>query len=170
MTTPSMSQRLRRVVMWTVNRKFTSGSAAVIFNGAGELLLVRERFRDRQAWGLPGGYMKRGETHDANVRRELREELLIDVDSLAFVGFFPQERIDHIDALYTVTLEPTIVPRAGRELQEVRWFRTGALPAAVTPLTVRALRLMFEATGDERLAAAVPTEQSPDQKTERSTQ
>ncbi|MCU1358782.1 MAG: hydrolase, partial [Ilumatobacteraceae bacterium] len=114
--------------MWTANRKFTTGSMAVVFNDADEILCVRERFRDRGTWGLPGGYLKHRETHESNMRRELHEELKIDVPTVTFVAYYVQELADHFDALYTVTLDASMTPRAGIEIREVRWFAVDQLP------------------------------------------
>ena len=44
----------------------------VVFNGAGRLLLVRERSDGR--WTLPGGWADVGSTPAENVVREIREE------------------------------------------------------------------------------------------------
>ena len=144
-------KELRRVVMWTANRKFTSGSAVVIFNANDQILLVRERFRDRNAWGLPGGYLKRGESHESNMRREIREELNIDVATVTFVAFSVQDGVDHFDGLYTVTLDPSPVPKPGREIREIAWFTSDDLPSNTTPVATRALQVMWEATADTRL-------------------
>ena len=139
--------------MWTANRKFTSGSLVVIFNREHQILFVRERFRDRSAWGLPGGYLKHGETHESNMRREIREELNIEVESVTFVAFYVQGGVDHFDGLFTVTLAPAMVPRAGFEIAEVRWFAADQLPTNITPVATRALQVMSDATADERLAS-----------------
>lgn len=139
--------------MWTANRKFTTGSMAVVFNDADAILCVRERFRDRGAWGLPGGYLKHRETHESNMRRELREELKVDVPSVTFVAYYVQDLVDHFDALYTVTLDRSMTPRAGVEIQEVRWFAVDQLPPNLTPNAGRALQVMHDTLADERLAS-----------------
>lgn len=46
----------------------------------GRLLLVRERLRERSHWNLPGGRLEVGESLEAALVREMREETGLDVD------------------------------------------------------------------------------------------
>jgi 8-oxo-dGTP diphosphatase len=57
-------------------------AAAIILNGAGELLLLRRStatLRWPGKWGIAGGGMEQGETPDQALRRELLEELGPDI-------------------------------------------------------------------------------------------
>jgi ADP-ribose pyrophosphatase YjhB (NUDIX family) len=56
------------------------GAVGVVFDGAGRVLLVEHAFRTDFPWGLPGGWVARGEDPRAAVAREMREELGLDVD------------------------------------------------------------------------------------------
>jgi len=51
------------------------GAVGVVFNDAGEVLLVEHVFRPNYNWGLPGGWVERGENPADTVRREFKEEL-----------------------------------------------------------------------------------------------
>lgn len=68
-----------RLMLWLVVRllapKNRVGAVGVIFNDAGEILLVEHVFRPDFAWGLPGGWVERGEDPADAVRREIQEEL-----------------------------------------------------------------------------------------------
>jgi len=57
---------------------------ALIFNAAGEVLLVRTR-KWSNRWGIPGGKIKGGETAVAALRRELFEETGLGVTDIRFV-------------------------------------------------------------------------------------
>jgi 8-oxo-dGTP diphosphatase len=56
------------------------GAMAVIFNQAGQILLVEHVFRPNYNWGLPGGWVERGENPADTVQRELAEELGLNVE------------------------------------------------------------------------------------------
>jgi ADP-ribose pyrophosphatase YjhB (NUDIX family) len=55
------------------------GAVGVVFDREGRVLLVEHAFRTDFPWGLPGGWVEPGEEPSAAVKRELREELGLDV-------------------------------------------------------------------------------------------
>ncbi len=59
--------------------KYSLGAVGVIFNDAGEVLLVEHAFHPQTPWGLPGGWVSRNEHPADTVQREIREELSLDV-------------------------------------------------------------------------------------------
>jgi 8-oxo-dGTP diphosphatase len=64
-------------------------AAAIIVNGAGELLLLRRSLSTLRwpgKWGIAGGGMEQGETPDQALRRELLEELGPDIRMQALRG------------------------------------------------------------------------------------
>ncbi len=48
----------------------------------GRILLVRFTFPERSIWGCPGGGVEAGETHEDALRRELREEVGLELREL----------------------------------------------------------------------------------------
>ena len=57
---------------------------ALIFNGAGEVLMIRTH-KWSNLWGIPGGKIKWGETSEAALRREIKEETDLNVTGIEFV-------------------------------------------------------------------------------------
>lgn len=57
---------------------------ALIVNSAGEVLLLRTH-KWSHRWGIPGGKIKRGETCEEALRRELMEETALEPDTITFV-------------------------------------------------------------------------------------
>ena len=57
---------------------------ALIFNGSGEALMIRTH-KWSNKWGIPGGKIKWGETSEAALRREIKEETNLKVTDIQFV-------------------------------------------------------------------------------------
>jgi 8-oxo-dGTP diphosphatase len=63
------------------------GVAGVIWNEAGQVLLIRRRNPPRAGqWSLPGGKLERGESLHQALRREIREETGLEVEILGLAG------------------------------------------------------------------------------------
>lgn len=76
---PPLRWALRLAVRLLVPRHHV-GAVGVVFNDAGQILLVEHVFRPNFPWGLPGGWIEAGEDPAAAVRRELEEELQLQVE------------------------------------------------------------------------------------------
>ena len=105
---------------------------ALIFNAAGEVLMVRT---DKWSglWGIPGGKIKWGETSENALRREIREETALEVRQIKFV--LVQDCIESPEFYHTahfVLLNYTCVcvgePRVklNEEAREFRWLTPAA--------------------------------------------
>lgn len=57
---------------------------ALIFNSAGEVLMIRTH-KWSNLWGIPGGKIKWGEPSEDALRREIKEETNLDVKNIQFV-------------------------------------------------------------------------------------
>ena len=91
-------------------RQFLYRTAAVALNGD---LVLLQRIGDAKFWCLPGGRMEMGETAEAGLKRELREEtgLEADVGRLLWVieNFYGQGslRLHEIGLYFLVRFDPT---------------------------------------------------------------
>jgi 8-oxo-dGTP diphosphatase len=109
----------RRLTPWV-----TVGAVGAVVDPAGNVLLVKHVFHPKHPWGLPGGWMNRGETPDQTVQRELREETGLHVNVLFPLIFTTTPYLtNHLDAAYlcrvdSVTPEVHLTP----ELLDYRWF------------------------------------------------
>ena len=56
------------------------GAVGAIFNHTGQVLMVEHVFRPDYPWGLPGGWVDRGENPAHTVQREVKEELNLTVE------------------------------------------------------------------------------------------
>ena len=65
--------------------KVLTSAKALIFN-QDKFLLIREKIEDQEIWDLPGGKIEHGESPQEAVKREVKEELYIDVEVGKSVG------------------------------------------------------------------------------------
>ena len=130
-------------------------AAGLIFRDAG-LLLVRQRRLDRDYWLLPGGGVHFGESLAAGLRRELREELCLEIEPgrplavaeaiSADMAAYPKHVVHVI--LAATLLDATARPRLGGDdaVLEARFFTREKLGAlTVTPPITAFLLSCFEA-------------------------
>ena len=75
----NIPEALQWPIAWLVNPKVVIGVSGVVFNERKEVLLLKHRFHKKYPWGLPGGWVNRGENLADALVRELREETNYDV-------------------------------------------------------------------------------------------
>ena len=113
--------------------------AALIFDEAGRILLIKENY-GRRRYGPPGGRIEAGESPQQAVIREALEEICVEVQVRRLVGmyYFADEPwlafAFHCDM---VGGQPTL-PSSG-EIAEIGWFDPHALPSPLTNLAPRAI-------------------------------
>ncbi|MBK8395980.1 MAG: NUDIX hydrolase [Leptospiraceae bacterium] len=67
------------------SKKLRVRVAALIRNNKGEILLIKQRKKNKDYWLLPGGGIEFGESATTALVRELKEELNLDVSSSKFL-------------------------------------------------------------------------------------
>lgn len=127
-----LPRRLTRGLLYAAHPHFIVSAAGIFRNAAGEVLLLRHAFRDRTPWGLPGGFLKPGETPEQGAARELREETGLDaaVSGIAGVNMISPRHLEVIVAGAGPVTPPS---RLNFEIFEARFFSTQALPADMPP-------------------------------------
>jgi len=122
--------------------RVTIGAVGVLLDGAGEqVFLVEHVLHAEYPWGLPGGWIGRGENPAQAVEREFREETGLHVRALRplLIECTPQLRA-HLDTVFLCVLdgEPQTA-RLSHELLSCRWTPLDALPPLV-PFHRKAIR------------------------------
>lgn len=91
--------------------------AAFILNDKDELLVgVRAKDPEKGTLDLPGGFVDDDETSEDALRRELREELTINVDEISYLFSLPNQytysgwTLPTLDLFYLVKIGTNIVP------------------------------------------------------------
>jgi ADP-ribose pyrophosphatase YjhB (NUDIX family) len=132
---------------YRVFRPTTHGVKVVIEDeGSRDILLVRHCYGDREVWHVPGGaYRPRWESPERAARREIREELSLQVGTLVHLGEYRTDKLGNRDTvqIFSTTMRDPVV-RTGPEIEEYRWAprRTALETLPTYGVTKHALRLL----------------------------
>lgn len=113
----------------------------------GEVLLVRHTYGDRR-WSLPGGLMRRGEAGEVTARREMREELGIDIAAWRALGrltFDGPDRARHLIECLSAPLPDSPLEVNSAEIAEVRWVGRGGVPRDSLEQTAEIVEMAWRA-------------------------
>ena len=115
--------------------------------------MVRHTY-GKPAWSLPGGGTKRNETSDATVRREIREELGIELVDLRQIGSFLNTVDFKRDQVTVFAARPAseALKLKLEEIAEARWVDVNQLPSPTAPVATRSLALWLGGSADTQSA------------------
>ena len=119
--------RMRRWSMRATHTRFTVTAGALIFNDAGKVLLLKHRFRPGTGWGLPGGFLEAGEHPLDALKRELREEIGMEVESAEVFTARSFKKVRQVEVLYLCRANGNVKPQA-MEVERAEWFAVDSLP------------------------------------------
>jgi 8-oxo-dGTP diphosphatase len=120
---------------WTVrfsHPRFAVTAGAIVTDSGGRVLLLKHRFRPGSGWGLPGGFVEQGEQPEEALRRELREEIGLEVEEpkLFTLRMFKKPKQLEVVFLAQASGSPDDL---NFEIQEAAWFLPGEFPAELPP-------------------------------------
>ena len=129
--------RLRRAFLRLTKWK-TRGVKVMVFNAEDELLLIRNSYGKHWLHVLPGGGIRRSETPQQAAAREVREEVGVTCERLAFRSVHRNHAEGRRDTIYLFTAFCADTPRpASFEIEEAGFYPHGALPETVSDATLR---------------------------------
>ena len=125
--------------------RLREAARAVILDPGGRILLVRFEFPDRSVWACPGGGLEPGESHEAALRRELREEVGLELEELGpcvwtrthIIPFFDGRWDGQVERFHLVETESfvpspllTVEQLRAEFVTDVRWWTPEELAAS----------------------------------------
>jgi ADP-ribose pyrophosphatase YjhB (NUDIX family) len=137
--------RVRRLGVWLAEPRFTVTAGAVVTDARGRVLLLKHVFRAGDGWGIPGGFIERGEQPEEAIRRELREEVGLEVEEARLVAARTLKRPRQIEILFLARAARDGDARAASaEISRAEWFEVESLPAGLTKDQRRLIRHALE--------------------------
>ncbi|MDA2922538.1 NUDIX domain-containing protein [Patescibacteria group bacterium AH-259-L07] len=112
-------------------------ASVILENDKGEVLLTRragEPFKGY--WDLPGGFCELDEHPELTAKREMKEELGVDIELTGFIGIYTDHYPDQGDVEYTLNIIYTgkIIQgelRPDDDVDACQWFSLNQLPANI---------------------------------------
>lgn len=133
----ALPQPVRRFLVRTIRPSWTAGAVAVIERDDGRWLMVRPVYR--KDWALPGGLIDRREHPEATIRREMMEELGVEVEISAEPWVIYDSHLRRLDAVFRCTLAPGFDPDRieirSAELIDHGWYDPDEPPLMETEAT-----------------------------------
>jgi 8-oxo-dGTP diphosphatase len=123
----SLPLRVRRWSMRVTHARFTVTAGAIIFNDKGQVLLLKHRFRAGSGWGLPGGFLEKGEQPLDALKRELREEIGMEVETAEIFAARSFKKPRQVEILFLCHANADVKPQA-MEVERAEWFSVESLP------------------------------------------
>ncbi|MGI8735109.1 MAG: NUDIX hydrolase [Pyrinomonadaceae bacterium] len=120
----------RFVRSWSMrltNARFTVTAAGIVVDAHGRVLLLKHRFRAGSGWGIPGGFIEAGEQPEEGLRRELREEIGLELDTAELSKTRTLSQVRQIEIVFRCSTQGTALPQS-IEIRNAGWFPLTELP------------------------------------------
>lgn len=120
-------RRVRRLGILLAEARFTVTVGAVITDERERVLLLQHHFRAGSGWGIPGGFVQVGEQPLAALRRELREEIGLEITAAEIVFVRTLKSYQQLEIIFRGRAQGHVVPRSF-EVGRAAWFALDELP------------------------------------------
>ena len=122
--------KLKRWAMTVSHPRFTVTAGAIITDDRGRVLLLKHRFRPGSGWGIPGGYINKGEQAEEALRRELREEAGLEVKDVKILLARTFKRPQQVEIVFLCRAvgQPE---QLNYEIEQAEWFVLNNLPPSL---------------------------------------
>lgn len=118
-------ERLRCVACGYTHWNNPTPVLAAVVEYGGQILLARNAAWSGRAFALITGFMEAGETAQAGIAREVKEETNLDVTALDLIGVYDFQRMNQVIIAFHVVAEGEVV--LSRELAEYKLYAPEAV-------------------------------------------
>jgi ADP-ribose pyrophosphatase YjhB (NUDIX family) len=124
-------RRVRRWGVWLWEPRFAVTAGACVLDDAGRVLLLKHAFRTGSGWGLPGGFIEQGEQPEEALRRELREEVGLEIRDARIAFVRTLARPQQVEIIFRCRAASEARPQE-REIERAEWFAPEHLPETLS--------------------------------------
>jgi len=118
---------MRRHLSRISQRRFTVTVAAMLFDDNERILLLEHVFRADEGWGVPGGFINKGESPEAALRRELREEINVEIEDVKILLCRTLGTLKQVEIYFRARVIGDPKP-SSFEIKSAKWFALDQLP------------------------------------------
>lgn len=122
---------VRRWGVRLTQSRFTVTVGAIILDDEGRILLLKHVFRPGSGWGVPGGFINPNEDPEEALRRELHEEIGLEIDSAQIVLARTLTSLRQVELIFRCSTSQEPKPTSV-EIAKVEWFALNDLPAGLS--------------------------------------
>ena len=91
-----------------------AGAGIILLNKRNEILLIlrddNPAIRYPNQWDLPGGHVEPGENPEETIRREMKEELELDLGAITLFSEYHHDDFDEYVFIKRIELDPSTLP------------------------------------------------------------
>jgi mutator protein MutT len=120
---------VRRWGVRLVEPRFTVTAGAVILDERGRVLLLNHVFRVGSGWGIPGGFVEKGEQPEDALRRELREEIGLELEHAEIAFVRTLKKPAQVEIIFRCRARRGSGNQQSIEIKSAEWFTLDSLPS-----------------------------------------
>lgn len=113
-----------------------SPAIIVLIYREGQVLLTRQPSWTPGVYSLVAGFVEAGESLEACLRREVAEEVGVEVDEIEYLGSQPWPFPHQLMLGFRARFRGGMLALDTTELEDARWFDLDALPALPSPQSI----------------------------------
>lgn len=122
---------VRRWGVRLVEPRFMVTAGAVVQDERGRILLLNHVFRAGSGWGIPGGFIEKGEQPEEALRRELREEIGMELEHAEIAFVRTLKKPTQIEIIFRCRTRDQTGQKS-MEIKSAEWFTLDELPSKLS--------------------------------------
>jgi 8-oxo-dGTP diphosphatase len=111
--------------------RFMVTTGGVIVDDSNRILVLKHVFRAGSGWGIPGGFMNKGEQPEDAFRREVKEEIGLELEKIELVFVRALKKTGQVEIYFRASPRGTSEPRS-IEIKSAVWFKPDELPEGLS--------------------------------------